>query len=104
MPDISQGVIAARGRLLPFGIFKIFRYQRKTKQLNLLLGGIKDEYRGKGLDVILGKLIFESAKKRGFEYIDSHLELEHNYLVRREMERMGGYVYKRYRIYYKPLH
>ncbi len=103
MPDISQGVIAARGRLLPFGIFKILRSQKKTKQLNLLLGGIKEEYRGKGLDVILGKLVFEAARRRGFEYIDSHLELENNYRVRREMERMGGKVYKRYRIYYKPL-
>ncbi len=103
MPDISQGVIKARGRLIPFGIWQILRSQKKTEQLNLLLGGIKEEYRGKGLDTILGKLILESAHEKGFKYIDSHLELENNYRVRREMERMGGQVYKRYRIYYKPL-
>ncbi len=103
MPDISQGVIESRGRMLPFGFLKVLRAQKKTKQLDLLLGGIKDEYRGKGLDIILGKLMFDSIRKRGFKVVDSHLELENNYLVRHEMERMGGKVYKRYRIFYKPL-
>ncbi len=103
MPDISQGVIESRGRMLPFGFLKVLRSQKKTKQLDLLLGGIKDEYRGKGLDIILGKLMFDSIRKRGFKVVDSHLELETNTLVRHEMERMGGKVYKRYRIFYKPL-
>ena len=103
MPDISEGVIKSRGRLLPFGFFKILRAQKKTDRLVLLLGGIKEEYRGMGLDIILGKLMLESAWERGFKYVDSHLELENNYKIRHEMEKMGGEVYKVYRIYYKPL-
>ena len=103
MPCISDGVIKAKGKLFPFGFLKILYHQRKTKQLTLLLGGIKEEYRGKGLDVVLGKLLLDSAKERGFDYMDSHLELETNTRVRREMERMGGQVYKRYRIYRKAL-
>jgi len=51
----------------------------------------------------LGKLLLDSAKERGFDYMDSHLELETNTRVRSEMERMGGQVYKRYRIYQKVL-
>ncbi len=103
MPDISEGVIKAKGKLLPFGFFKIVANQKKTKQLTLLLGGIKETFRGQGFDVILGKLTLESAIKRGFEFIDSHLELENNTKVRSEMERMGGKVYKKYRIYQKKL-
>lgn len=103
MPEISEGVKAAKGRMLPFGIFKVWRAQKKTKQLTLLLGGIKEQYRGQGLDVVLGTHMLKSAIKRGFEFIDSHLELEDNYLVRSEMERMGGVVYKRFRIFQKKL-
>ena len=39
----------------------------------------------------------------GVEVIDSHHELETNTLVRAEMERQGGVVYKRYRIFQKAV-
>lgn len=103
MPDISKGIIASKGYLIPFGIFRIINARRKAKQLNLLLGGVKEEYRGKGLDVIMGIKMLESARNRGLHYIDSHLELETNLLVRKEMERMGGIVYKRFRIFKKDI-
>jgi hypothetical protein len=103
MPDISKGIIACKGRVIPFGIFQIIKSRKRAKQLNLLLGGVKEEYRGKGLDVIMGVKMLETAKKRGLEYIDSHLELETNQLVRKEMERMDGVVYKRFRVFKKAL-
>jgi predicted GNAT family acetyltransferase len=103
MPDISKGIIACDGRVIPFGIFQIIHARKKAKQLNLLLGGIKKEYRGKGLDVIMGVKMLETARKHGLEYIDSHLELETNTMVRKEMERMNGKVYKRFRVYRKEL-
>ncbi|MBK7028722.1 MAG: hypothetical protein IPH45_05725 [Bacteroidales bacterium] len=103
MPDISKGIIACKGRILPFGILRIIHARAKSKQLNLLLGGIREEYRGKGLDVIMGIKMLETAKRRGMHFIDSHLELETNHRMRREMEKMGGEVYKRYRIYQKQI-
>lgn len=103
MPDISQGIKACNGHLIPFGIFRIIRARKKATQLNLLLGGIKEEYRGKGLDVLMGIKMLDTALAGGIRYLDSHLELETNHLVRREMERMGGVVYKRFRIFTKAL-
>ncbi len=103
MPDISKGIIACKGRVIPFGIFQIIEARKKAKQLNLLLGGVKEEYRGKGLDVIMGVKMLETAHKFGLEYIDSHLELETNLLVRKEMERMDGIVYKRFRVFKKEI-
>lgn len=103
MPDISKGIRASKGYMLPIGILQVIYARKKAKQLNLLLGGIKQEYRGKGLDVIMGVKMLESAHKRGMHYIDSHLELETNRLVRKEMERMGGQVYKRFRIFQKEI-
>ncbi len=103
MPDLSKGIIRSKGYLFPFGIFFILLSARKTKQLDLLLGAIRQDYRNIGLDAIMAIKMIESAKKAGFNVVDSHLELEDNLKVRREMERMGGKVYKRYRIYSKDL-
>jgi hypothetical protein len=47
--------------------------------------------------------MLDSARKEGKTVIDSHLELETNTKVRAEMERMGGVVYKKYRIFQKDL-
>jgi hypothetical protein len=103
MSHIGDGIQAAKGKLFPFGIFKIFAAARKTKQLNLLLAGIHPAYRGKGLDVMMGSRILASAYAAGKRFMDSHLELETNTKVRAEMERMGGQVYKRFRIFQKNL-
>ncbi len=103
MPNIVEGIQKARGRLLPFGIFKILRASKKTKQLDLLLGAIREKYRGRGLDVLMGIKIFQSAYEAGLEVLDTHHEMESNVRVRAEMERMGGVVYKRFRVFQKDL-
>lgn len=103
MSHIGEGIQKAKGYLFPFGIFRIFAAARKSKQLNLLLGGIAPEYRGKGLDVMMGVKMLESAWEQGKTVIDSHLELETNTKVRAEMEKMGGQVYKRFRVFGKEL-
>jgi len=103
MSHIGDGIKKANGKLFPFGIFRIFAAARKSKQLNLLLGGIDPEYRGKGLDVIMGVKMLETAHVLGKTTIDSHLELEYNTKVRAEMEKLGGHVYKRFRVFGKDL-
>jgi ribosomal protein S18 acetylase RimI-like enzyme len=103
IPNFADGIRQAKGHLWPFGFIKILRSARKTKQLDLLLGGVLEEYRGRGLDVMMGLKMIESAQKAGFDFMDSHHELETNTKMRAEVERMGGKVYKRYRIFQKML-
>lgn len=103
MSDISKGIQKAKGRLFPFGFRHILTAGKKTKQLNLLLGAVDPRYQGRGLDILMGIKMIESAKNHGKTIIDSHLELEYNTKVRAEMERMGGVVYKKYRLYEKAL-
>ncbi len=103
MSHIGEGIQKAKGYLFPFGIFQIFASARKSKQLNLLLGGIHPDYRSKGLDVMMGVKMLQSASAQGKTVIDSHLELEYNTKVRAEMEKMGGVVYKRFRVFGKDL-
>ena len=103
MSDISKGIKKSNGHLFPFGFFHILSAGRKSRQLNLLLGAIDPDYQGRGLDAILGYTLIESAKKARKTVIDSHLELEYNHKVRAEMEKMGGRVYKQFRIYGKDI-
>jgi len=103
MSHIGEGIQKSKGYLFPFGIFQIFASARKTNQMNLLLGGIDPAFRGKGLDVMMGVKMMESATAQGKTLIDSHLELEYNKNVRAEMEKMGGVVYKRFRVFGKEL-
>lgn len=103
MDDLSEGFRKARGRLLPFGFIHLLLAAKRTRQLNLLLGAIRPDYQGRGLDMLMGVKLLETAKLKGKTVLDSHLEMESNFKVRAEMERMGGEVYKRYRIWQKPL-
>jgi hypothetical protein len=103
MPDMTEGIRKARGRLFPFGFIHVLRAAKKTKQLDLLLGAVKEPYRGQGLDVMMGVKVLESASKAGMEMMDTHHEMEANVKVRAEMERMGGKIYKKYRAFFKAL-
>lgn len=103
IPDMTDGIRKAKGRLFPFGFLKILRASKKSKQLDLLLGAIKEKYRGRGLDVMMGVKMLMTAVEAEFEMLDTHHELESNVRVRAEMERIGGQLYKKYRVYQKKL-
>jgi hypothetical protein len=103
IPDLSLGIKKANGKLLPFGIFKILRESKRSKKLLMMLGGVKKEFRGQGIDVLMGVKIIQSGIKHKMSQIDSHLVLEDNTRMRSEYERIGGKVVKRFRIYQKDL-
>ena len=101
--DISEGIKKAGGKLLPFGIYKILRESKKSKKLLMLLGGVKEEYRGKGIDVLMAIKLLQACIEHNVELIDLHLILEENYKMRAECERIGAQVIKKFRIYQKDL-
>jgi ribosomal protein S18 acetylase RimI-like enzyme len=103
MPDISKGLQKCKGYLLPFGIFSILRSGKKSHRIVALLGAIEEEYRGRGLDVMMAMKILESGRQEGKSEIDGHLVMETNYAMRGEYEHIGGKVYKRFSIFSKSL-
>jgi hypothetical protein len=103
LPDMSKGLKKARGRLFPFGFIHILLDARKNKQLDLLLGAVKPNYRGLGLTTLLGVSMIKAAQKRKMEFMDTHLVLETNHTMRGEAEKLNGKVYKKYRIFQKAI-
>jgi hypothetical protein len=103
MPDLSEGIRKSRGYLFPFGLLHIMRASARSKTLLMVLGGVKAEYRGQGIDTLMGARILQTAIKRKMTTIDSHLILEDNQRMRAELERIGGKVVKRFRVFTKDL-
>ena len=103
MPDFSRGIREAKGKLFPFGIFKILKDSKRSKKLLMMLGGVKKDYRGKGLEVLMGVKILQSGITHKMDILDSHLVLENNTRMRSEYERIGCQVVKKFRIYQKEL-
>jgi len=62
MPELGEGLKKANGRLFPFGLIHILKAAGRTRQLDLLLGAIRKEYQGRGLDLLMGVPMIESAR------------------------------------------
>lgn len=103
VPDMSEGLRRADGRLFPFGFLHVLRSMRRARQLDLLLGAVRPHLQGRGLTCLLANELLGRARARGFTHMDSHLILETNHRMRAEVERLGGVVWKRYRVYVKDL-
>ena len=65
MPDISDAIKKSHGKLLPFGIIRILLASKRSKKLLMLLGGVRKDYRGKGIDVLMAvKMLGAALLKR----------------------------------------
>lgn len=103
IPDISEAVRRSKGRLFPLGILRILIALKRSKKLLMLLGGVRKDYRNKGLDVLMAVKMLQACMDNNMELIDLHLILEKNSRMRAECERIGGQVIKRFRIFQKAL-
>jgi len=103
LPDFNFVLRKIRGKLNPFTIPKAVYYSRKIRDLRLLLLGIKRKFRGRGVEALLFSEGFKAVRKRGFKRVEFSWVLEDNIPVRRLAEMYSGRLYKRYRIYEKPL-
>ncbi|MEQ1747166.1 MAG: hypothetical protein ABMA02_17175 [Saprospiraceae bacterium] len=103
IPNMTKGIQRAKGKLLPFGFLHILHAARNARQLDLLLGGIDAPHRGRGLDILMGWKMVESARNAGILTFETNLVLETNTAMRAEYERLGAQLYKVFRIFQKEL-
>ena len=103
IPDFSEGLQKSRGRLFPFGILKILKAMKNTDRVNLLLGAVKPKYQNQGFNVVMAAKFFETAIANGIKELESHLILETNTKMLGEVKKVGGELFKRFRIFKKDL-
>jgi hypothetical protein len=103
LPDFNFVLKQMKGKLNPVSLLKAFYYSKKIKDLRMLLLGIKNEYRNKGIDALLFREGFKGVKQGGYRRVEFSWILEDNIPVQRLIEMIGGRLYKKYRIYEKRL-
>jgi hypothetical protein len=103
MPSLSHAFQKAKGRLFPFGFIHILRALKRYDTLDFYLAGVKKEYRGKGVDLIMTIDIFRTAIPKGFRRAESNPELETNSKIQNEWKIVPVRQHKRRRIYRKAI-
>lgn len=104
LPDINEIIInMKRGRLFPFGIFKLLLGKKKTKKVRIVLLGVFEEYRNLGIAAVFFAKHINSARTSGLEGGEASWVLENNTMMVRGAENLNGKKYKTYRIYSKAI-
>ena len=108
-PNINEIIRDLNGRLLPFGWLKLlWRLKIKfPKTARVPLMGVRREYQKSRLAAALALMVIKacqvSALRRGIKEVELSWILEDNVGMRTILDGIGGRVYKRYRVYDKPL-
>ena len=104
IPSLSKALQKTKGRLLPFGFLHLLRAVRYGNEvMDMGLGAVKEEYRGRGVDLVMALAMHRTAVKRGFTYAESNPELEENLRVRSEWKHFEHIQHKRRRLYKKAI-
>jgi len=103
MPSMSEAFRKARGRILPFGWIHLLKGLRQREVLDFYLAGVKQKYRGMGVDLMLVLAVAENAMKMGFEHAESNVELETNTKIHAQWKFFDHYQARRRRIFGKNI-
>jgi GNAT superfamily N-acetyltransferase len=71
--------------------------------LRVLILGVLDHYRGKGIDALMYYETTKAGIVNGYKFAEASWILENNDMMNRSMEMMGAKVYKTYRVYEKAV-
>ncbi len=106
IPSLTRALQKCRrGRLFPFGWWHLLRALKfhHTKVVDLLLIGILPEYRAKGANSLLFADLIPRYVKLGFEWGETHVEMETNDKVQSQWQYLDCEIHKRRRCYIKDI-
>ena len=100
LPNINQLLIKIkRGRLLPFGIFRLLFQRKKINTLRVVVLGVIEGYRKLGIEAIFYSKIITNGKARNMQYAEASLILETNEMMNQGLKNINAEVYKTSRLY-----
>ncbi len=103
LPSMAKAVQKSKGKLFPFGAFRILHAVRHSKVVDLALVGIRPEYQGKGLNAIVMRFMSKAMLDNKLEYCETNLNLEDNIKIQQQWELFGHEQHKRRRCFIKVL-
>jgi GNAT superfamily N-acetyltransferase len=112
LPDMNQAVLAARPgpnpnplavNLTMARMVWHWKVARKIDWLRIFAMGVVEEYRAQGIAPIFYYETVKAALRRGYKHGEMSWILENNLMMNRDIQTLGGQVYKTYRMFEKPL-
>ncbi len=103
LPDGNVGLKAANGRLLPFGWLRFLRAMKQNTRIRVITLGVVPEARKLGVEMQLMHAVISQGIAAGFRSDEASWILEDNKDMLGPLETLGHRVYRRYRIYEKPI-
>ena len=105
MPSMSEALQKCGGHLFPTGWWHLLKnmYIRKPDTLDLLLIGVRPDYRNKGVIALIFNDLFHIYKGMGFKYAETSAELESNLQIQQMFSILDPVHHKRRRVYTKQI-
>jgi hypothetical protein len=103
LPDFNQVLKRLNGRLFPFGIFKLISGKKKIDLIRVVIMGVKHEYQKRGIDSVFYLETIKEGVRKGVKGAEISWILEDNTVMRQTIEKLGGTIYKTYRVYSKSI-
>jgi hypothetical protein len=99
VPNYNTVLKKLNGKLGPIEMMKFLYYKRKIQHARLMIMGVKKEYRKMGLESLLFLESLKAGQNLGYTGGELSWILEDNYATNNTIVKVGGKVYKKYRIY-----
>lgn len=107
LPDVNQPLLRAHPRptLADSYYASVYTWlnRRHTDGLRVLVLGVIESYRQRGVDALMYYETIKAAQAHGYRWVEASWILETNDMMNRSIAMMGGQVYKTYRIYEKTV-
>lgn len=105
MPSLARALQKTRGKLLPFGWYTLAKamYWKYDDTLEMLLVGVRPDYRDSGINSLLFTDLFQRAVKDGFQFAETNAIMETNNKNIAQWTIFPGECKKRRRSYIKKL-
>ena len=103
VPDFNPVLRRMNGRLSPLGLLGALVQRRRINRIRVLALGLLEPWRDKGIDVLLYLALFRNGTAAGMDEAETSWILEDNHKMNAAIERLGGRIYRTYRLYESPL-
>lgn len=104
IPSLAKAVRKSKGKLLPFGLFRILHAKNHAKLADFGLVGVRKEYQGKGITAIILDYVINGAKEVGVTSVETNHSLETNHKILQTWKNFDDVTnHKRFRCFIKHL-
>ncbi len=103
MPDFSDALIKAKGKMFPFGWYHLLRAKNHSKAVLFYLIGILPEYQNKGVTALIFKEYYETFTAKGIVDCIRTPELDENHSIHNLWKNWNPIIHKRRATYIREL-